>query len=86
MLEKFYGFTKTPFVRQIAEESLFETEKFPEILTRLRYAARKQRFALLIGDCGTGKSTSISRLAYDLGSKDCKVLYLTHSKLTPRHF
>ncbi|MGI6626770.1 MAG: ExeA family protein [Bacillota bacterium] len=86
MIEEFYGFTKTPFTRQMTEEALFETEQFEEILARLQYAAQKQWFALLTGDCGTGKSTLIRKLAYTLGTKDYKVLYLADSKLTPRHF
>jgi len=80
------GLRKTPFTRQMTEDALFETEQFEEILARLQYAAQKQWFALLTGDCGTGKSTLIRKLAYTLGTKDYKVLYLADSKLTPRHF
>lgn len=40
MIEEFYGFTKTPFTRQMTEEALFETEQFEEILARLQYAAQ----------------------------------------------
>jgi general secretion pathway protein A len=72
--------------RAMTEEALFETEQFEEILARLQYAAQKQWFALLTGDCGTGKSTLIRKFAYTLGTKDYKVLYLADSKLTPRHF
>lgn len=78
MIEEFYGFKKSPFTRQMAEDALFLTEEYEEALARLRYAARKQWFALLTGDCGTGKSTLIRRLSYSLGTKDYK--------LTPRHF
>ena len=86
MIEAFYGFTMTPFTRQVAEDTLFETEQFLEVLARLRYASEKQWFALLTGDCGTGKSTLIRKLSWALGSKEYKVLYLSDSKLTPRHF
>lgn len=86
MIEEFYGFKKSPFTRQMTEDALFLTEEYEEILARLKYAARKQWFALLTGDCGTGKSTLIRRLSYNLGTKDYKVLYLADSQLTPRHF
>jgi general secretion pathway protein A len=86
VIEEFYGFEKSPFTRQMTEDALFLTEEYEEILARLKYAARKQWFALLTGDCGTGKSTLIRRLSYSLGTKDYKVLYLADSKLTPRHF
>ena len=86
MIEEFYEFKKSPFTRQMTEDALFLTEEHEEILARLQYAARKQWFALLTGDCGTGKSTLIRRLSYSLGTKDYKVLYLADSQLTPRHF
>ncbi len=62
MIEAFYGFSMSPFTRQVAEDTLFETEQFLEVLARLRYASEKQWFALLTGDCGTGKSTLIRKL------------------------
>ncbi len=86
MVKEFYGFEKTPFTRKMSEEALFKTEQFEEILARLHYAAKKQWFALLTGDCGTGKSTLIRKLSSILGAKDYRVLYLADSKLTPRHF
>jgi type II secretory pathway predicted ATPase ExeA len=56
-------------------------------MARLQIAASRQWFALLTGDCGTGKSTLIRKLTAML-EKDraYKVLYLADSKLTPRHF
>jgi len=86
MIEEFYEFKNSPFTRQMAEDALFLTEEYEETLARLHYAARKQWFALLAGDCGTGKTTLIRRLSYSLGVKDYKVLYLADSQLTPRHF
>lgn len=86
MIEAFYGFTKTPFTRQTTEKDMFATEQFQEVLARLQYAAQRQWFALLTGDCGTGKSTLIRRLSHILDSQDYKMLYLADSKLTPRHF
>ena len=86
MIKEFYEFTKTPFTRQMTEDALFGTEQFEETLARLHYAAQKQWFALLTGDCGTGKSTLIRKLSSRLGAKDYKMLYLADSKLTPRHF
>lgn len=85
-IEGFYGLKATPFTRNTPEGDLFETEQFDEAAARLQHAAEKQWFALLTGDCGTGKSTLIRKLSHDLGAQDYKVLYLADSKLTPRHF
>lgn len=80
MIEEFYEFKNSPFTRQMTEDALFLTEEYEETLARLHYAARKQWFALLTGDCGTGKTTLIRRLSYSLGVKDYKVL----QGLTPK--
>lgn len=87
MYETFYGFNQTPFTRGIAAGSLFSNHKTDEVLARLQIAASRQWFALLTGDCGTGKSTLIRKLTAML-EKDraYKILYLADSKLTPRHF
>jgi tRNA A37 threonylcarbamoyladenosine biosynthesis protein TsaE len=57
-----------------------------EILGRLTYAAERQLFAVLTGDCGTGKTTTIRRFSQELDHTHYRVLYLSDSKLTPRHF
>lgn len=55
MIEEFYEFKNSPFTRQLTEDALFLTEEYEETLARLQYASRRQWFALLTGDCGTGK-------------------------------
>lgn len=87
MFEQFYDFTCTPFSRGINVDALFFSNKTAETLARLKFAAKKQWFAILTGDCGTGKSTLIRKLSDDL-EKDSKhkILYLADSMLTPRHF
>lgn len=86
MFEKFFGLRKTPFTRDMPAESLFMTEQQSEIQARLEYAAQMQWFTLLTGDCGSGKSTLIRRFAHKLDGNGYKVLYISDSKLTPRHF
>nr|WP_247740842.1 ATP-binding protein [Cohnella sp. LGH] len=53
---------------------------------RLEYAAERQWFAVVTGDCGTGKTTTIRRFSEILDTAKFKVLYLADSKLTPRNF
>ena len=86
MIETFYGFTKTPFIKEVTEEAFFENEQIAEILARLHYAASKQWFTLLSGDCGTGKSTLVRKLSSTLSTSDFQVLYLSDSQLKPYHF
>jgi len=86
MFEPFFGMTATPFTRDIPPEALYQSPGTAEVLGRLVYAARRQWFAVVTGDCGIGKSTTIRRLTATLDTGTYKVLYVADSKLTPRHF
>ena len=57
MFEEYYGFTATPFTRNLPVDRLFTTPQQEEVLARLAYAAERRWFAVLTGDCGSGKST-----------------------------
>lgn len=86
MFESFYGLNRSPFSRDIATNELYESVSLEETLGRLEYAAKRQWFAVVTGDAGTGKTTTIRRFAEVLDPASYKVLYLSDSKLTPRHF
>ena len=59
MFESFYGFTRTPFTRDIPTDQLYPSVMLEETIGRLEYAAERQLFAVLTGDSGTGKTTAI---------------------------
>lgn len=86
MFESFYGMSRTPFSRDIDTDALYMPVMLEETLGRLQYAAQRQWFAVITGDCGTGKTTAIRRFAQMLDPATFRVLYLSDSKLTPRHF
>lgn len=86
MYEAFYECTKTPFSREIPTEELYPSGMLLETLSRLKYAASNQLFAVLTGDCGTGKTTTVRKLRDSLDESKFILLYLTDSQLTPRHF
>jgi len=86
MFETFYGLARTPFSRAIPTDQLYPSVMLEEILSRLEYAAERQLFAVITGDCGTGKTTSIRRFNDMLDTARFKVMYLADSNLTPRHF
>jgi type II secretory pathway predicted ATPase ExeA len=86
MFEDFYGFEHTPFTRNIPTDQLYQSLILEETLGRLQYAADRQMFAVVTGDCGTGKTTAIRRFRDILDSSKFSVMYLADSKLTPRHF
>lgn len=86
MFESFYGLSKTPFARDIPTGQLYQSVTLEEILGRLEHAANRQLFAVVTGDCGTGKTTTIRCFKDSLDSAKFMVMYLADSKLTPRHF
>ncbi|MEN6326093.1 MAG: AAA family ATPase [Syntrophomonas sp.] len=86
MFESFYRLEKTPFSRDIPTDQLYQSHMLEETLGRLEYTAQRQMFAVLTGDCGTGKTTTIRRFKETLDASRFMVMYLADSKLTPRHF
>jgi len=84
--EAFYGLSHTPFARDIPTDKLYLSVMLEETLGRLEYAAERQLFAVVTGNCGTGKTTTIRRFTQTLDPSKYKVLYVSDSKLTPRHF
>lgn len=86
MFEEYYRLSKIPFSRDIPTESLYQSHMLEEILGRLEYAAKRQLFAVVTGDSGTGKTTTIRRFKDILDESKFMVMYLADSKLTPRHF
>ncbi|EQM16571.1 hypothetical protein FJ05194_4141 [Mycobacterium tuberculosis FJ05194] len=86
MFESFYELSRTPFSRDIPTEELYQSVILEETLGRLEYAADRQLFAVITGDCGTGKTTTIRRFTSTLDAAKYKILYVSDSKLTPRHF
>ena len=86
MFESFYGFARTPFARDIPTDELYFSDQLEETMGRLTYAAERQMFALVTGACGTGKTTALRRFKELLDDNGYRVLYISDSKLTPRHF
>lgn len=86
MYEGFYRLSKTPFSRDIPCDSLYAPPAFSEVIRRMEYVAKNRRFAVITGECGTGKTTALRCLAEKLDRRQYKMLYLSESKLTPSNF
>lgn len=86
MFELFYEMKHTPFTRSIPTTALHKTRQSAEVFSRLEYTAKNQLFAVLIGEPGTGKTSTLRRLKDELPETEYMVLYISDSKLTPRSF
>lgn len=61
MFEEFHELSATPFARNIPTDEICSSIGLEETLGRLEYAAKRQLFAVLTGDCGIGKTTAIRK-------------------------
>ncbi len=86
MFEPFYSFENTPFSRTIPSSKLYRGNDADELIERLKYAAARKLFAVLLGECGTGKTTTLRRFCDEIRDSKYLPLYLSDSKLTPRLF
>ena len=85
MFETFYKLTNTPFSRSIPSKNLYGGD-FDELIERLKYTAQNQLFAVVLGDSGCGKTTTLRRFVDETGRDNVLSLYLSESRLTPRTF
>lgn len=86
LFEGFYGLNNTPFSRDIPTNELYKAVFIEETLSRLEYSAERQLFAVVTGNCGTGKTTIIRKFRDILNPSKFMVMYIADSKLTPRNF
>ncbi len=86
MYEGFYELNATPFSRGIPSDQIFLPPELEEVSSRMEYVSKRHLFAVLTGDCGTGKSTILRRLSDTLDPYHYRMLYISDSKLTPREF
>jgi len=86
MFNSFYGFSKTPFDRNISCDSLYTTREFEELMGLLRFVAKNRKFCAVTGDVGVGKTTAIRNFVSSLDPAAFRTVYISDSDLTPRVF
>jgi len=86
MFEQFFGFTKTPFGRDLEVKDLFIGTGQQELISRLKYVAQRKQFGLFTGEVGSGKSTAARVLMAELNPAKYQLLYISDAKLSPRNF
>ena len=84
--EEYFGFSGTPFGRDIPVCELMKSKQWNELAGRLLYAAKNRSFGLFTGETGTGKTTALRRMASELDKNRFRILYVYDSDLTPRNF
>jgi type II secretory pathway predicted ATPase ExeA len=77
-VEEYFGFIKMPFSRNLAPEDLMPLEGQQEMLARCRLAVRDQSIALMTGQGGCGKSTTLRQFRDSLDPNRFIVLEITN--------
>lgn len=84
IFEETYGMSRTPFVRNVPAEDLYEPRFMGEALSRLHFVAQNQQFAVITADSGCGKSTLLRKFNEQLPKDKYVLLYISDSKLSPK--
>lgn len=81
-----FGFSATPFTKDLDPQALFSAPAYQEALARLLHTARHRRFMLLTGDVGAGKSTLLRALGHRLDQTAYELIYIADTQMTPSSF
>lgn len=84
MFEQHFGFTQPPFRKDLPPPSLFRSQGYVELVTRLRQAVERCHIAVVTGDAGAGKSTALRSVAQTLGSGSYRSLYTANATMSAR--
>lgn len=86
MMESFFGFSGTPFTKNVPLDSLYKSPALSEVLGRFQMSAEKQLFTILTAEVGAGKTTAIRKFSSILDKSRFILFYMSDSQLTPRWF
>jgi len=86
MFKSFYSLSKNPFLKEIETKDLFLSDNFKEVKARLDYLKKTRGIGVLVGEPGSGKTTSLRFFADSLNSSLFKVIYFPLSTGTVMDF
>jgi type II secretory pathway predicted ATPase ExeA len=81
MFQKFYGFARIPFSKDIPTQDILATPGQAELAARLSYLVSEQGIGLLTGEIGSGKSTAVRSFGASLDLNRNLIIYLSNPTL-----
>jgi len=81
-LNQYFGFSKTPFCKDIEEKNLYLSEEVVKLNTILQFAISKTDVSLVFGAAGSGKSTALRYFVSLLNENQYRYFYLTTPKIS----
>ncbi|MCR4443169.1 MAG: ATP-binding protein [Peptococcaceae bacterium] len=82
----FYGLTMNPFAKDIQAEHVYVSRDYQQFSSRMEYFKQVKGFALVYGEPGSGKTTSLRSFTAKLNPQLFKVVYLPLSSVTVMDF
>ena len=82
-LQAHFGFTKMPFVKNLAAANMFDSRSQRELLAGLQMWTELRGIALVIGQSGVGKSISLRSFLRSLDDTRFHILKFSHLPTTP---
>ncbi len=82
----FYGMTFNPFDKDIPAEKVYESGDSRQFFSRMEYFKGARGFALVYGEPGSGKTTSIRVFTTKLNPQLFRVVYLPLSSVSVNEF
>lgn len=76
MYEQFFGFTKTPFPKDIKTDDMYQSSSFKELLKRFEYIKEYRGIMTLSGEPGLGKTTAVRYFINSLNTQSYFPIYL----------
>ncbi len=85
-MSSYFSFTREPFSRELGPHEVFVSRGHRELLARLRHAIDTGSLAVITGQVGCGKSTTIRSCIHSLDASRYRYIYLASSALSPAEF
>ena len=76
---QFFALTKEPFGADIPRKDIMVTKALGAMEERIHYTIRMGAIALITGEIGSGKSTSLRYVLGGLHSSEYRIIYVTAS-------
>lgn len=86
MFRQHFGLKFNPFDKEISTDKLFTSRDTRELDSRLKYMLDSRGMCLVVGEPGSGKSTSLRKLIENLNRSLYKPCYLPLTTLTVKEF
>ncbi|MCK8824813.1 ExeA family protein [Fuchsiella alkaliacetigena] len=86
MYKSFYSLADNPFAKEIKTENLFPSGCFKEVSARIDYLKKTKGMGVIVGEPGSGKTSTLRAMANKLNPSLFKVIYFPLSTGTVMDF